>query len=171
MSRVDVEAVQRACLDALEQGVVFTTLDGEILVYNDAAEELTGYTAEELTQLFRTGQWVSYRPDGSVMPSEDRPLRRTRETGEPVRGALVGWVSKGGNHLLLRLTTEPVRDEEGRLVGIVAAFLDVTAEHAAQQALDATNARYAALVERSTDIICVVDRNGNLTYASPAGEA
>jgi diguanylate cyclase (GGDEF)-like protein/PAS domain S-box-containing protein len=163
-------AVQGACLDALEQGVALASLTADVLLLNRAGQELTGYTAEELGALFRSGEWISYRPDGSVLPDDERPIRHTVTTGEAVRGSVVGWRAKDGEMLLVRVSTEPVRDAEGTMTGIVVAFLDVAAEYAAQAALEASHARFAALVERSTDIVCVIDRTGDLVYASPAGE-
>jgi diguanylate cyclase (GGDEF)-like protein/PAS domain S-box-containing protein len=163
-------AVQGACLDALEQGVALASVTADVHLLNRAGQELTGYTADELGALFRTGKWISYHPDGTVIPDEERPIRRCIATGEAVRGAVVGWRRKDGEHLIVRLTVEPVRDARGTMTGVVVAFLDITAEHAAQAALEASHARFTALVERSTDIVCVIDRAGDLVYASPAGE-
>jgi diguanylate cyclase (GGDEF)-like protein/PAS domain S-box-containing protein len=169
---LDVEAllaVQQACLDALEQGVAHISTSGDVLLLNRAGQEMTGYSPDDLGARFRSGTWVNYRLDGSVIPEPERPIVRST-AGEIVRGAVVGWRTKDGDELLVRVTSEPVRDHGGRITGVVVAFVDITAEHAAKTALEAVHARFAALVERSTDIICVIDRSGGLVYASPAGE-
>ena len=53
------EATQRACLDALEQGVVLSTLQGEVLVMNDAAERILGYSAADVAGRYMEGRFTT----------------------------------------------------------------------------------------------------------------
>jgi|GEM_PF-6780227 PAS domain S-box-containing protein len=62
------EAVQRASLDALEQGVGMLSLTGEVLLLNEAGERILGYTAAEMTQRFRNQVWESFDEEGSESP-------------------------------------------------------------------------------------------------------
>lgn len=130
------EAMGRACLDALEQGVAMSDLEGEVLFLNRAGGALLGYEAHELTELYQAGRWVTYREDGSVMPASERPVRHTMDTGEPTSRASAVWRTKAGRSIVLRLSTEPVVDERGRLAGVVTAFADVTAERASERAAE-----------------------------------
>lgn len=160
----------RLVLEALDQGVAFSTLDGEILLLNAAGGRILGYGPRELTTMFQSGEWQTYKEDGTVLPPRERPLRIAMETGAAVRDTIVVWHTKGGSAVTLRVTTQPVNDAGGAITGVVTAFSDITAERAAARYLQATQARFEALVEQSSDIICLLDAHGSIMYASPAGE-
>ncbi|HEX4866462.1 MAG TPA: diguanylate cyclase [Acidimicrobiales bacterium] len=128
------QATQGASLDALEQGVALCTLTGEVKLLNRAGQHLMGYTAEELTERFRAGLWESYQEDGTPLPMDQRPIWHTLRTGEPTSDQLVGWRNRSGELVMLRLATEPVHDDTGTLVGVVAAFADITQQRAAERA-------------------------------------
>lgn len=175
-SRLDVEAFQRATLDALEQGVVLTDLQGTILLMNRTGERLLGMGPEALNERVRSGQWVTYDEGGEVMPPGRRPIQHTMVTGEPVHGAIVGWMRPDGHLRTFRISTEPLRDADG-LTQVVTAFFDITDQRRgerrreiAEAALESERARFAALVERSSDLVCVIDAGGEVTYASPSSE-
>lgn len=171
LEQASVEHEQQRCIfDALEQSVALSAVDGEVLLLNGAAERLLGYTAEELTAKVRSGEWETYDEDGSVVPPTERPIWRTVATGEPVRDQVMRWRRKDGQLVIVRVATQPVRDVDGVLTRVVTAFSDVTAERAIAHELETTQARFAALVEQSTDLICILGRDGSLVYASPAAE-
>ncbi len=127
-------AVQQASLEALEQGVVLSTLDGEVLLMNRAGRELLGYQADELSALFRSGEWNAFQEDGTPLPVAERPVHQTMDTGEGTAGRIVVWRTKADRFVALRIATEPVRDAAGQLTAVVTALTDVTAELAAHRA-------------------------------------
>ncbi|MGQ0833210.1 MAG: ATP-binding protein [Microthrixaceae bacterium] len=127
-------AIGQACLEALEQGVVLSSLDAEVLFVNRAGRDLLGFEPEELSRMYRSGEWVSYRESGEVLPVSERPIRTTMDTGQPVVGKILVWRVKGGRAVTMRVTTQPVFDAAGELTGVVTAVADVSAERAAQRA-------------------------------------
>lgn len=150
--------IQEASLEALEQGVVLSTLDGEVLLLNRAGRALLGYSAEELTGRYQSGQWETYREDGSVMPPEERPVRRTMDTGAPTTGQIVRWKRKDGDVVTLRVTTRPIFDDAGTLTGVVTAAADVTAERAAQRAAAEHDAALRGLNTELERAVLIKDR-------------
>ncbi len=158
------EATQRACLDALEQGVVLSSIDGDILVMNDAAERLLGYSAAEVSERVAQGRWETYREDGSVLPLAERPIARTMLTGQPVRDSIIGWRTKDAEFLLLRAATQPVRDPSGVMTGVVTAFSDVTAERRVQVVEDELRRSF----EESVTGMVLIDLDGRIRRATPA---
>ncbi len=150
-------AIQQASLEALEQGVVLSTLDGEVLLLNRAGQDILGLGPNELTALYRSGRWQTYREDGSVMPVEERPLRTTMATGEPTVGRIVLWHAGDGRPVVLRVTTQPVRDDAGQLTGVVTAITDVTTERAAERAVERHLEDLAALNAELADAVSIKD--------------
>lgn len=171
LEQASVEHEQQRCIfDALEQSVALTSVNGTVLLLNGAAERLLGYTAQELTDVVQSGRWEVFREDGTLVPHDERPIRRTIATGQPVRDEILVLHTRAGRPVTLRVATQPVHDVDGVLTRVVTAFSDVTAERATARELARTQARFEALVEQSTDLICLIDATGSLVYASPAAE-
>lgn len=148
--------IQQASLEALEEGVALSTLAGEVLLINRAGRDLVGYSPDELTEMFRAGRWQTNREDGSVMPPEERPIRRTMDTGEPVTGQVLMWRHKSGRFVILRVTTRPVF-EAGELTGVVTAFADVTVERATARAAEQHLAALAQLNDELAQAVSIKD--------------
>ena len=153
----------RSALDALEQGVVLADVTGAVHRINPAAERLLGYTADELSELWRSGTWETYDEHGMVLANEERPIFRARTTGVPVIGAVVRWRCADGRLITLRVSCIPDADQNG---GFVVAFFDVTEQRRAQRDI----ARFSHLFRHANDIITVIDATGHVLYASPSNE-
>ena len=161
------EELATASLDALEQGVVLFDDTGAIHRLNPAAERILGFTASELTERFRSGEWESYDEHGVVLPRERRPLRRVMDTGQPVRGEIMGWRNRSGRLVLLRLSCSPVAGHDDGPARFVVGFADVTEQHRVERLIDATFAMAPvglALVDDDRTVV-----RCNPTFASHAG--
>lgn len=173
----EVRAAQRACLEALEQGVVMATLDGTIQLSNQAAWRILGADPATFTERVRTGGWDTYDADGRLLPLEERPIIHTALTGEPVTDRVMYIVRDDGERVALRLATEPVFDDSGAVASIVIAFADIShelalaaAQRVADEEVRASKVLLEAFLERSADLICVHDEQGIVRYASPTAE-
>jgi len=131
---LDTQAIQRASLDALEQGVGVMDLTGEVILLNRAGAEIIGYDAETLSERARARLWTSFTEDGGVLETDERPLVHTLTTGEPVTERVIGWVRPDGQMRTLRLATQPVHDEDGAMTAMVVAFTDITEQRRAERA-------------------------------------
>ena len=173
----EVRAAQRACLEALEQGVVMADLEGNVQLSNQAAWRILGGDPASFSERVKNGTWDTYDEDGRILPLEERPIIHTALTGEPVTDRVMYIVRDDGERVALRLATEPVFDETGAVVSLVIAFADISHEQAlaaAQRAADeevrAGKVLLEAFLERSADLICVHDERGVVRYASPTAE-
>ena len=111
---------QAQLLNAVQQAVVATDPDGIVIFWNRFAELLYGWTAEEAV-----GQTIQ----------ELTPSPFLREHGAEImeRGASGGgWTGeflvqgKSGKAFPALLTTSPVRDEAGTVLGFVTVSIDLT---------------------------------------------
>jgi diguanylate cyclase (GGDEF)-like protein/PAS domain S-box-containing protein len=78
------------------------------------------------------------------------------------------FVRPDGTDVWARITNAAVRNADGEVTHFTAQFQDITARRAAAEDLRAANARFAALVEHSSDLVCVCDEDGKITFCSPA---
>ncbi|RFU19199.1 PAS domain S-box protein [Geodermatophilus marinus] len=136
-------------LRALGHAVIATDLEGRIVRWNDAAERLYGWTAEEI--LGRDIAEVTVPEAGQEHGDE---IMRALRGGRPWSGGFT-VVRKDGSTFSALVTDVGVRDDDGRLVGIVGVSTDLG--HALRP-----------LLARSSDAVLVTSRDGAVSYASPA---
>src|SRR5918998_291368 len=137
---------QRRLLDAVGQAIIATDLQGTIIYWNRAAEELYGWSKEE----------VMGRPIVEVTPSEEL-LERAEEIMSELRAGR-SWSGKfvvqrkGGSTFPAMVTDTPVYDEQGTLVGIIGVSTDLTELKKAEE-LRRSEERFRLLAENAQDLI------------------
>ncbi|TBR13827.1 MAG: EAL domain-containing protein [Lysobacter sp.] len=121
----------QATLDSIGDALVVVDTAGTITAFNPAAAELTGWLPEEavgreLEEVIRLIEPAKGLPRPSV-------LRSVLHTGQPARleGELE-LVRRDGAHRPIEESASPLRDGEGRAIGGVLMFHDVT--HVREQA-------------------------------------
>ncbi len=134
--RVAQRLRMRALFEALPAGVVQQAVNGVVTDCNRAAQELLGYTRDQLLGRVGVTQGsVVVHDDLSPYPPEDRPTQRTLRTGQGLRGELVGVMRPGGLLHWHMVNTEPLRDATGHLTGAISCMVDVTQQREQQQLL------------------------------------
>jgi PAS domain S-box-containing protein len=142
--------LQSRLLDAVGQAVIVTDLRGAITYWNRFAEELYGWSAQD----------VLGRSIVDVTPSEG-----FRERADEIMAELKAGKSWSGEFLVRRrdgtsfpamVTNTPVYDEARRLVGIIGVSMDVTERRRAEESLRFRKALLEAQSEASLEGILVV---------------
>jgi PAS domain S-box-containing protein len=106
-----------AILSNIADGIVAVDRDGKVVLWNAAAERMTGVPAEEA--LRRT-------------PSE--VLQRELESGvDTPAGERLVSIRRGGDDIWLSLTEAVMRDPAGAVAGRIFAFRDISAERVVEQ--------------------------------------
>ena len=148
-SDVTARAQQQAKLQtlwaALPAGVVVQGRDGEVVDANRAAEALLGLSLAQLQGVDATDpHWRAVRADGSPYPGHEHPAQRTLATGLALRNETLGIQLPDGALRWLMVNTQPQRDAQDQVTGVVACYSDITESRALQDRLS-TNARTDAL--------------------------
>src|SRR5574343_667569 len=134
---------QATLLQSLGEGVWGTDNAGQCIFVNDAALAMLGYARHELDNIDAHALVHHHRPDGSPYPEHDCPIVQTRRDGQPRAGEEY-LICKDGSFLPVWLTATPLR-EEGRQVGVVTTFRNISAQRAAGLQIHRLNQAYAAL--------------------------
>jgi diguanylate cyclase (GGDEF)-like protein/PAS domain S-box-containing protein len=139
-------------LDSSEDSIMSCTLDGTILSWNRGAERILGRSAAEM---IGTSHWT-------IVPEERREENeritdivragRTISSLETVRS------HKDGHDVHMALTFAPLRDTDGKVIGVASIGRDITQRiHA-----DSTRSLLAAVVESSQDAIISHNLDGTI---------
>jgi diguanylate cyclase (GGDEF)-like protein/PAS domain S-box-containing protein len=159
----DSEEHFRLTFEGAPIGVALVDTDGRFLRVNPALCVMLGYTAAEL--LATTFQVITY-PDDLDLDLEqlEQCLVGSIDSYQLVKR----YIHKDGHLAWVELNVAVVRDVDGIATGFVSQILDITERQSAAASLAASQVRFAALVEHGSDLITIADREGRLTYASPA---
>jgi len=125
---------------------------------------------------------LGYSPQDCLAPDffprllhpEDRQrvlaeVERTHRTGEPF-SAEYRVLAADGRVVWLLDETIAVRDDEYRPLFLQGFLVDVTERRAAVEALQRNEALYRRVLESSSDLVVLLDRDGTLRYTSPSIE-
>ena len=132
-ARREQESAQKL-LDAVVRqmpgGVVIADETGKRIFANEKAQEILGFPILTLDSSEEFDAIV--QPDGSPLQRRDYPLARALG-GETIIDQEIVLVREDASRRILAMSAAPVHDVEGRLVGAVSAFTDITARKAAEE--------------------------------------
>jgi PAS domain S-box-containing protein len=107
-------------LESMEGGVLAMDGDARITFFNRSAEEITGYAKEEAL-----GKKCCNILKSEVC-EESCPLEEVLEKEKPVFSYEIALTNKSGKQVPVNITTAPLRDNEGNIIGAVENFRDLT---------------------------------------------
>jgi PAS domain S-box-containing protein len=130
MNSSRLKGCQDVILDSINEGVFTVDLDWRITAFNRAAEKITGVRQQDAVG----------RPCSEVLRAniceKQCPLKRTLSTGEPVVNATARIHSEDGRRIPLRISTALLKDDNGRLIGGVETFQDLSQIEELQKELE-----------------------------------
>lgn len=154
-------------LDAIaDYAIYMLDPDGFITTWNAAAERIKGYQAVEIV-----GQHFSrfFTPEDRASGLPERILENAKTFG---RHEAEGWrVRKDGTRFWANAIAQPIRDEQGALIGFAKVTRDITERVEAQQAMLETERRFRLLVEGVVDYaINMLEPSGIVTNWNSGAE-
>jgi PAS domain S-box-containing protein len=147
----EARALHTAIVESTDDAIIAKTLDGTIRSWNPGAERLFGHTASEAI-----GQHISLIIPSDKVAEEAQILDRLRR-GERIDHFETIRVTKHGRRLNISLTTSPVWDGNGRVVGASKVARDITARKQAEVELREQDQRLQLLWE-SAAVLLTTDK-------------
>lgn len=127
------------------QGIVLQDRDGKILTANPSAIKILGVSADHYVgQSFDQSGWLEWKAvdeDGRRLSYDERPIRRSLQSGQTVVDVVMGLTKPNGEPCWIRVTSTPLF-LEGPLSAshVVSSFLDITDERRSRQELEKSEA-------------------------------
>jgi PAS domain S-box-containing protein len=157
---LDEATRRRILVDQSRDGIVTLDQDGKVFESNQRFADMLGYTPDEMKEL-HVWDWEAVA------------------TREQLQG-MIHSVDEGGDHIETRhrrkdgslldveISTNAAVFAEKKLIFCVVR--DISDKKAAQRALEEREIRFRALIQNSSDIIRILDRDGKITYESDSAE-
>ena len=129
-NKLDQNATQ-IILESISDGVFTIDHQWKITTFNRAAEEITGICREEA---IGRHCWEVFR---SNMCEADCALRRTMKENKPFVSTATYFINSQKKRIPIAVSTSPLKDESGRILGGVETFRDLSLVEELRKALSA----------------------------------
>jgi PAS domain S-box-containing protein len=161
--RARLQALQllESISEASADGIFAKDLDGRYLLFNRAAGEATGRSREQALG----------RDDREIFPPEVAAMLRANDAQVLTSGRQQifeeAFETPKGRQINLS-TKGPLRDGDGRVIGVFGVSREVTEARRAEQALRESEAHYRSVFEVLSEGILVRDTTGRVSNHNPA---
>jgi PAS domain S-box-containing protein len=142
----DAERLRLFIGSVTDYAIYMLSPDGTVASWNAGAQRFKGYTADEIV-----GQHFSrfYSAEDRAAGVPEGALRTAREQG---KFEAEGWrMRKDGTRFWASVVIDPIRNEQGKLVGFAKITRDISDKRATQEALRESEERFRLLVQGVTD--------------------
>ncbi len=159
----------RTILNSIGDAVIATGNDGKIIRINPVAAKLTGWNMDEargkpLTDIFEI---VNAQTGAKV----ENPVQKVLEKGKIVGLANhTKLIARNGVQYQIADSAAPIKDQEGRIRGVVMVFRDVTEEYHKNQQIRESKELLKGIFHSIQDGISVLDPDLTIRYVNPVME-
>ncbi|HET7737485.1 MAG TPA: PAS domain S-box protein, partial [Tepidiformaceae bacterium] len=151
-----------ALVASSEDAIMSVDLDRNYVTWNDGAERMFGYTADEAVG--HSADRIHVHPGELI--AEREIIAKTLAAGRATEVFETQRLRKDGTRFDVSTSYFPIRDPGGKVIGYANVSRDITARKAAERVL----ARLAAIVDATDDAVTTVDLEGRYTSWNPGAE-
>ena len=146
-----------AILNNMGEGLYTVNSQGFVTAMNPTAENLFGWTLEELRGK-RMHDVTHYKhQDGSPFAIEECSGFQVVRQGKSITGYEDVFIRRDGSFFDVVYSSAPIRGNDGVILGLVVVFRDVSGRRRAEEALRTSQQKFADLIERAPFGIYVVN--------------
>ena len=154
----EIKSHLSAIIESADEAIMSKDLNGMIQTWNAGAEKIFGYAAQEAI-----GRNISFLvPPGHV--DEVPEILKRIATGEHVEHFETVRMKKDGTIIPVSLTYSPIRNANGRVIGVSKISHDISERKKAEERIK----HLASFPQLNPNPVCEVEPAGNVTFCNPA---
>lgn len=159
----------RVTLGSIGDAVIATDADGRVTYMNQAALHVTGWTTNEATNqpLANVFNVINEKTRKPVEHPAELVLRTGHIVGLANHTVLI---DRNGVEHPIADSAAPIQDADGRIIGVVLVFRDVTEERRAEEAIAEQREWFETTLESIGDAVIATDVNGHVVFMNPVAE-
>ncbi len=157
----------RQILESAAEGIFGVDTEGTITFVNPSACRSLGFTAEEMIGQPSHQLIHHHHKDGSEYRREDCPMYAAYTRGEASRVDNEFLWRKDGSGMPAEYGATPIR-KDGRVVGAVISFFNITLRKKAEEALAASERKTRRILETSAEGFWLIDNSTATVDVNPA---
>jgi PAS domain S-box-containing protein len=156
-------------LNSIGDAVIATDAAGRVTLLNPLAEQLTGWTqaqainrpVDEVFHIINKGTRLP------ATPPVKETLAQSTSVGRPKDAVLI---ARDGSECDIADSCAPIRDREGRVIGAVLVFRNVTERRQVEDALQTSEATLGGIVASVMDAVIAIDSKHRITLFNASAE-
>ena len=142
--------IEQSALDAIPTGLCVCRADGTLARYNRRAVTLWGRAPRlDDPSEISAGNFRRYTPQGMALAFAATPVATTLRTGQPVVGAEIIIERPDNTQVPVLMNVAPLDDGQGRVVGAICSFQELTERKRAEEALRSSEERFSTIFQSS----------------------
>jgi two-component system sensor kinase FixL len=139
--------------------------EGRIVSWNTGAEHISGWSKDEIRGRHFS---IFYTSEDFDSNKAERELAIARETGRFEEQGV--RIRKDGSRFIAHVSTTPLKNEAGELLGYAKISRDISERVAAEEALKTREAHLRSILETVPDAMIVIDEQAHIQFFSAAAE-
>jgi len=155
----------KSIVDTAQATVMVLDTEGKIVSFNPYMEKLSGYKIDEV----KGKDWfTTFLPECDY--DQIRRLFKKSLRGIQTRGNINPIIAKDGREILIEWSDKTLKDNDGKIIGLLAIGQDVTERKKTEEMLKKSEERYKRLFNSSPELIMEIDEEGNIFTINPMME-
>jgi diguanylate cyclase (GGDEF)-like protein/PAS domain S-box-containing protein len=151
-------------VDNSEDAIISKTLDSVVVSWNQSAEKLFGYSADEMIGKSITILFPKERIE------EEAYFIKEIQNNNHIKHYETERLHKNGSLLHISVSISPIKNLNNELIGISKIARDISIQKKLQQNLVEEHERLKVTMDSIGDAVITTDKNGIVTYQNPVAE-
>ncbi len=163
---IKLSEFQRSVIDNANIWINLLDQDGRIQLWNRAAEEISGYTSDEV--IGNDAIWESLYPDPEYRQWVRDRVFRILAGHEEAEGLETSVHTRHNGERVIAWHSKAFRDVHGKVAGSIALGMDITERKAAERSLQARERQMATIMDNLPGMAyrCLYDEHWTMKFIS-----
>ncbi|HUT38970.1 MAG TPA: PAS domain-containing protein [Methanoregula sp.] len=148
--------------------MTFLDTNNQVIIWNKAAEEITGYTKEEVIGHSNVWKWLY--PDPQYRHEVTKMIRDIISNNKYLENIETRILTKQRMIRYISWNTRELTGDDKKPIGYIIVGNDITEKLLAKKELKEHEEMFRGIASSASDAIALLDRNGVISYWNPAAE-